>query len=95
MKVIAIIFFLILNSNLLSAKKTIPDGEQIIYRKNRTIKQKATFKSGKLEGVKYEYYKDGKTLRRVTKYKAGKKSGIQKFYDKIGILKDFKEFKTQ
>jgi antitoxin component YwqK of YwqJK toxin-antitoxin module len=76
----------------LSAKKTIPDGEQIIYRKNGSIIEKASYKSGKLEGFRYEYYEDGKTLRRVTKYKAGKKTGIQKFYDKIGILKDFKEF---
>jgi antitoxin component YwqK of YwqJK toxin-antitoxin module len=84
---------LFLNFNLaLAKKKPIPDGEQIIYRKNGTIKEKANYKSGLLDGTKYEYYEDGKTLKRVTKYNQGHKTGIQKFYDKIGILKDFKKF---
>jgi len=82
-----------LNFNWAQAKKKpIPDGEQIIYRKNGTIRQKASYKSGLLDGTKYEYYEDGKVLKRVTKYSQGRKTGIQKFYDKIGILKDFKKF---
>jgi antitoxin component YwqK of YwqJK toxin-antitoxin module len=92
MRIIAIIIFLFFNTIELSAKKNISDGEQIIYRKNGTIKEKAFYKFGKLDGIHYEYYEDGKTLKKLTKYKAGKKTGIQRFYDRIGILKDFKEF---
>jgi len=93
MRIVLLVVVLFLNFNLaLAKKKTIPDGEQIIYRKNGTIKEKANYKSGLLDGTKYEYYEDGKTLKRVTKYNQGRKAGIQKFYDKIGILKDFKKF---
>jgi len=93
MRILLLVLILLLNFNLaLAKKKSIPDGEQIVYRKNGTLKEKASYKSGLLEGTKYEYYEDGKTLRRLTKYKQGRKTGIQKFYDKIGILKDFKKF---
>jgi antitoxin component YwqK of YwqJK toxin-antitoxin module len=93
MRILLLVLILLLNFNLaLAKKKSIPDGEQIVYRKNGTLKEKASYKSGLLEGTKYEYYEDGKTLKRLTKYKQGRKIGIQKFYDKIGILKDFKKF---
>ena len=93
MRILLLVLILLLNFNLaLAKKKSISDGEQIVYRKNGTLKEKASYKSGLLEGTKYEYYEDGKTLKRLTKYKQGRKIGIQKFYDKIGILKDFKKF---
>lgn len=67
------------------------NGEDLQYRNDGTLKTKAYYKNGLLDGIKYEYFNDGKTIKQITTYKEGKKSGMEKFYDRLGILRDFKE----
>ena len=81
----------------LAAKKPkdFPDGENIFYRKNGSIKEKVVYKNGYKHGLRYLYHKDGKTIRQVTEYKKGKKVGLEKYYDKLGLLRDFKQHTFQ
>jgi antitoxin component YwqK of YwqJK toxin-antitoxin module len=69
------------------------DGRHVLYRKNKTIKEKVSVQDGKRHGVCYKYYPDGVTIKKITYYLQGKKAGLEKFYDKLGILKNFKEHK--
>ena len=77
----------------LAAKKPkdYPDGENLFYRKNGSLKEKTIYKDGYRHGLRYLYHKDGKTIRQITEYETGKKVGIEKYYDKLGLLRDFKQ----
>ncbi len=88
-----LLIFLSLTVITVSAKKQndLQDGDHHLYRKDGTLLEKASYKNGLLDGLRYEYFDDGKTIKKITNYKDGKKSGMEKFYDKLGILRDFKE----
>lgn len=66
------------------------DGQHILFRRNKTIKEKVSVQDGKRHGVCYKYYRDGVTIKKITYYLQGRKAGLEKFYDKLGILKNFK-----
>lgn len=76
---------------VLSIAVIVANGENLLYREDGTLKEKANYQNGLLNGLRYEYFENGKTIKKITSYKDGKKSGMEKFYDKLGILRDFKE----
>ncbi len=88
-----LLILLSLNFLCIEAKKKaiIKDGEQLLYRQNGTLREKSSYKNCLLHGTQYKYFEDGKTIKQATNYINGRKSGIEKYYNKLGILRDFKE----
>lgn len=89
---VLVLLVLVINCLTVSASKKAPvqDGEYLEYSKNGSLKEKSNYKNGLLDGECLQYHKDGKIIKRITIYKEGKKTGLEKYYDKSGILKDFK-----
>ena len=64
----------------------IANGQYEIYHKNGQLKEKSTYKDGKLNGPFESYHKNGQ-LKEKSTYKDGKANGPSEFYYENGQLK--------
>lgn len=61
--------------------------------RNEALIEEATYKEGRLEGVRKLYYPDGKTLQAEAVFADGKIDGVSKTYFRNGQVETEKEFK--
>lgn len=88
---ILLLIFLGLFAPVSAKKIEVHEGENLFYRKDGSLKEKSYYQDGLLQGIRYQYFKDGETVKQSTEYDHGQKSGLEKYYDKNGILRDFKQ----
>ena len=63
------------------------------YFKNNVLREEATYKEGRFDGLRTNYHHDGKTIQRQISYIDGKANGVSKTFSQSGNLESEKEFK--